>query len=452
MENIFEKKRLYGGSKLTTKKILSETEWGALLHGIHKGNCILMLGPNIEYIRNNGNGCTLQNLLAQQLADEMENPPQDCSNFFHLAQLYNLEFGRNALEPMVMDFYCKKKETEYALFSRLASLPFHLIISSNHNLLILEALKKAGKEAICEYYHFRGPKALLVHEGNESCPLVYYLYGSVSDPGSLVLTEDNLLEFLETIISGKRPLPDNIRSKFKKKETSFLFLGFGFKNWFLRILIHLILKRNSENRSFALERFYKTSPIDFQQMVIFYKSGYKIKIIDKNVHDFVEELWRRNKGPRVIKEKGLTHIPYSATAPKIFISYASDDKVYSKELHTQLVNAGFDPWLDKQKLRGGDQWDDIIKDIIQKVDYFVVIQSKALSDRIKGYVNAEINIALEWQKRFREGIRFIIPVMIDDSPARTVLKEFHMIDLREKDGYKELISSIKRDYQRRQRR
>ena len=64
------------------KKILIETDWGALLHSIHQGNCILMLGPNIEYMRDNGNEyditIAITRLILEQETNTNEEPsPED---------------------------------------------------------------------------------------------------------------------------------------------------------------------------------------------------------------------------------------------------------------------------------------------------------------------------------------------------------------------------------------
>ncbi|MCK4766683.1 MAG: toll/interleukin-1 receptor domain-containing protein [Candidatus Aminicenantes bacterium] len=431
---------------------MKKKDWITLLHSIHQGNCILMLGPDIECVTSNGKPCTLQNLLSQTLADDLESFYIDSGNLNHTAQLYNAESGRNALEPRVVDFYFKKRKIEKKLYSQLASLPFHLIINSTHDLLILDALKEIGKSPIEEYYHFRGERRRLVQTGDVCSPLVYYIYGSIKKPESLVLTEDNLLELLVAVISNERPLPDNIRSKLRDKETSFLFLGFGFKHWYLRILLYLLTaKGTNETRSFAFENFHKKYMTDFQQIVLFYKNGYKIEVFNKDVLRFVDELSQKNKDfSKTKKEKNL-EIKHLGPIPKVFISYASDDQLYSEELHNRLVEAGIEPWLDKKNLRGGDDWDDIITDLIRDVDYFIIIQSETLSQRNEGYVNVEIKAALKRQKFFRQGILFFVPVRVDSSMLRSELKKFHVNDLRRKDGYKDLIDSIKRDFQLRQR-
>jgi len=91
-----------------------------------------------------------------------------------------------------------------------------------------------------------------------------------------------------------------------------------------------------------------------------------------------------------------------------------------------------------------------IKKTIEKVDYIIVVQSYALASKNIGYVNKEISTALERQKYFR-GIRFIIPVKIDDSPILEDLKFLQTIDLKQQNDIEQLFRLIKRDQERRKK-
>jgi hypothetical protein len=101
--------------------------------------------------------------------------------------------------------------------------------------------------------------------------------------------------------------------------------------------------------------------------------------------------------------------------------------------------------VDQQALRGGDRWDDLIESTIEKVDYFVVLNSKALAakSRESSYVNKEIKRALEADDMRLVG-RFIVPASIDDTPLLEPLAKFHAVDLRKPEGFSDLVRAIKR--------
>jgi hypothetical protein len=109
--------------------------------------------------------------------------------------------------------------------------------------------------------------------------------------------------------------------------------------------------------------------------------------------------------------------------------------------------------LDKENLRGGDEWDRKIRDTIKQIDYFVVLQSQALVNKTIGYVNREINIALDRQEEFQRGTtRFVIPVKIESCPLRQDLKHLQTIDLTDETNIKMLIDTIQRDFEKRKKR
>ena len=87
--------------------------------------------------------------------------------------------------------------------------------------------------------------------GTVTEPLVYRLYGSCKHPYSMVLTENDLLDFLVAVVAENPGLPVDLKNLFKDK--SFLFLGFGLSNCYLRILLHILELKKSEISSFALE-------------------------------------------------------------------------------------------------------------------------------------------------------------------------------------------------------
>ena len=55
-----------------------------------------------------------------------------------------------------------------------------------------------------------------------------------------------------------------------------------------------------------------------------------------------------------------------------------------------LQNANFEPWLDTERLSGGDLWDERIRDEIEDADFTLVLYSPALCRKTDSYVNKEI--------------------------------------------------------------
>jgi hypothetical protein len=119
----------------------------------------------------------------------------------------------------------------------------------------------------------------------------------------------------------------------------------------------------------------------------------------------------------------------------------------------ELELRGIKIWLDKQSLRGGDNWSRLIPHVLEKqTDYIVVLQSPQMLDRPESYFWKEISFALERQTGFGPDLRFIIPVLLEPHPKLPLrdLSRFHHIDLTVPGGIDALTETILEDAQKRQ--
>jgi len=427
---------------------MNEQDWERLIYSIKQKNCILMLGPGASVVENStGQFKPLITLLIEELIGKEELKQVEQQNLHQAVQHYllNPDKDKSLLECNVCKFFDSWQNNTTPLHKLLAELPFSVIVTLTADNLILNALKQCNKTPLEYIYNYYGGiKEELNLNGTVESPLVLYLCGNIKKPESLVLTDTDLLNFLIAVISNNPPIPASILKELRDKRKSYLFVGFGFTHWYLRILLHLLEKDIKRDRfSFAFEA---SAPA--QDTVLFYKHDYHIQIYSMAVSDFINELTQRYK-----KMAKTDSIAPSPDAPEIFICHANEDKDKAARLYKQLQEAGFRPWLDKQNLRGGDRWDNVIEKTIKEVDYFVVLQSNALIQKDIGYVNKEMRLALKRQDLFRLGTNFIIPVRIEqDCQYLDELSEFQTIDLFQKGGFDNLVSAIKRDYQRRNKR
>ena len=456
----------------------TEHNWKSLVKSIEKRDCILMLGCEIpvmipeEKLEELGEGLgsklieefkdkkmPLMEILSYKMAQETAIREEDDYNLAEVAENYVREPGksRNSLEHEVEEFYDKIKDETRDIYTKLASLPFKLIITSSPDNFMYNALREIGKNPFVDFYNFKGgsDQRDVTHEGTEEEPLVYLLYGSIDNTESLVLSENDLLEFLAAVISGNPSLSSNIKSEIVDKKKSFLFLGFGLKYWYLRVLLHALHKENRENPSFAIEKI--TPPKTCARSTIFFYQNdyYKIHIHEQSELDsFVENLYSKCKakiGLNSIVSKRRDKPPTHET-PTVFICHANEDKKFAYNLSEQLEASNIQPWLDKKILRGGDKWRDKIKRAIKKeINYFFVLQSKNL---LAGYrdrfVNREIKWALERQETFRSLGLFIVPLKIDDCESMEEFEDLQTIDLSsevERAGkIRELVKKIINDF------
>lgn len=408
---------------------------------------MLLLGPGVA--RNDSGQpltCELSNRLAKELAAETQVP--DADNMAQVAQLYHQQKKDHlTLALEAEEFYTPHLERTSDLHRSLAELPFTLCIQTTIDRMLANAFLETGKTPNQEYYNWQKPRHIVLPEPTSDKPIVYNLYGGLTDLDSLVLTENDLLDFLVSIIKGSSQLPSYIASRFSDPKTSFLFIGFGFRNWYMRILLHLLRAQIPHTRSLALEDSAFFAQPELHQTLLFFEQ-HLIEFKDLSWSEFATTLNQQWPGRTPATTEPA---PPVADAPTVFLCHSSLDKDRIAEIEQQLQQRGINTWLDRQQLRGGDNWERQLPQVIKKqVDYVAVFQSAKMVTKVESYFYKEIDIALKRQSKFRPGMRFLIPALLESIDGIDDLKQFQQVDLSDDGGIEALAETIKDDWQQRQ--
>lgn len=127
---------------------------------------------------------------------------------------------------------------------------------------------------------------------------------------------------------------------------------------------------------------------------------------------------------------------------QVFISYARADNAFARQLYRSLREAGFNPWLDTENLRPGQNWDFEINIAIQRSSFIIFLISKNSVDK-RGYLQREVKIALEKSKEKLIDDVYIIPILIDDTvELPNELVSIHYILASKPDYVNDVIDSI----------
>jgi len=138
----------------------------------------------------------------------------------------------------------------------------------------------------------------------------------------------------------------------------------------------------------------------------------------------------------------------------VFLGYAHEDRAEIKKLFWHLQKAGFEPWMDCQKLVPGQNWPRAIQQTIEISDFFLGCFSQN-STLKRGRFQSEITLALEVAARFPEEDVFFIPLRLDDCELpRRISGSIHYVDLFPdwNRGLKKLIAALRRQRSARKRR
>jgi hypothetical protein len=145
----------------------------------------------------------------------------------------------------------------------LAHLPFPIYVTTNPDNMLTTALEAAGRHPRREVFPWNASRFTPTSDesGEDPTPdrpLVYHLFGHLEAPNSLVLTEDNYLDYLIGATVNRDLIPPVVRSALTEK--ALLFLGFQMTDWDFRVLFRSIVRQ--EGRAVSSEFKHVAVQID----------------------------------------------------------------------------------------------------------------------------------------------------------------------------------------------
>ena len=290
------------------------------------------------------NEFSIQEQLTREWAYEIGYPLADVNNLPHVAQFYQVEQKDSVLAKTkylrflsdsllhitaddisyqdVVESYQKRevlfsklvRELDYPRFPQgiedplgsLARLPLNTYITTSYYNFMEQALEKEGKQPRTQVVFSSGKKyARPEHQidpdfvPSVASPTVYHLYGLEDYPQTLVLSEDDYLNFLISANEDTGLLNPLIPSGLRVRlaESRLLLLGYRVNDWDFQVLLRLALMDRRKEYS---SRGFLTQLISSPQM----KSEEKLKAFlsryfDKRQFDiewtsaemFIQRLW-----------------------------------------------------------------------------------------------------------------------------------------------------------------
>jgi adenylate cyclase len=105
----------------------------------------------------------------------------------------------------------------------------------------------------------------------------------------------------------------------------------------------------------------------------------------------------------------------STASRAVFLSYASQDADLAERICEALRATGIEVWFDRSELRGGDVWDQKIRQQIRDCTLFVAVISANTATRGEGYFRLEWALAEQRAQRMARNRSFIVPVCVDST-------------------------------------
>lgn len=286
---------------------LEERDWELLLRRIKAGKCTPFLGAGACF----GVlplGCDI----AQKWAQEHDYPLEDCHDLARVAQYLAVTEDPMTPKEIITGWIKNVPPPNFTELDEphgiLADLPLPVYITTNYDDFMVQALKsrnKDPKQELCRWnkYVKKLPSIFDSEPGFNPTianPVVFHLHGHAKVPESLVLTEDDYLDFLVTISKDQKLLPARMEQAFAG--ASLLFLGYRIADWDFRVLFRILvsymdISTKRAHVSVQLvpgeDRLSKPKKEKAQEYLDRYFDELKIRVYWGTCREFAEELRKR---------------------------------------------------------------------------------------------------------------------------------------------------------------
>ncbi|MBS0197502.1 MAG: SIR2 family protein [Planctomycetes bacterium] len=238
----------------------SEDTWGSLLRAIKAKKCTPFIGAGacVPFLPTGRK-------IAQQWADEEGYPFDDKTNLVRVAQYLAVKCG--AMDPKlrikeIFDTFKQRPDfsSPCQAHSLLADLNLPVYITTNYDDYMFEALRQRNRKPrrdVCRWRVDRqrdAQPATPMPEPTVDEPLVFHLHGVLDDDQSMVLTEDDYLEFLMNVSADPARIPPRIERAFT--ESKLLFMGYSLDDMNFKVLFRklaLYMQRSGGARHIAVQ-------------------------------------------------------------------------------------------------------------------------------------------------------------------------------------------------------
>lgn len=287
---------------------LDDGDWESLVERIADGKCTPFLGAGI-----NDGILDLGSDIAQKLAKEFDYPLEDGSDLARVTQF--LAIKRDSMFPKerllrllrqqleqwqrkvtLPDFFKAPDEP----LGVLADLPLPIYMTTNYDNLMVKALEtrqKAPKRELCRWNSYVKGKPSVFDspsgfEPTAANPVVFHLHGHDEMPESLVLTEDDYLNFLVNISRQQNILPPRIEEALTG--ASLLFIGYRLADWDFRVLFRgLVGSMEASLRRISVAVQLRPDESSQEKYMGDYFDNMKVKVYWGTAREFAAELRKR---------------------------------------------------------------------------------------------------------------------------------------------------------------
>jgi SIR2-like domain len=278
---------------------------GVIADAVSRQRCILFLGAGVhapppeqsrfEYPAEQRPpiGAALSRMLAADCNLSEKFPNEDPSNLQRVALFYEIWRSRRQLVDAVTAAVHTGKRPS-PMLRALAELDFPLVITTNYDQLFESALIASGRQPQPVVYR-RNPEAPDDYrDPTDESPVVFKIHGDIQRPESLVITDEDYIQFVLRM-SDKDPYdPVPLMLKFYLTRWTTLFVGYSLLDYNLRLLFKTLRwKIDPASMPDMYSVDYHPDPLIFD---VWHNQRRYVKFIAQDAWMFVPRLYERVLG------------------------------------------------------------------------------------------------------------------------------------------------------------
>jgi hypothetical protein len=263
--------------------------------------CILFLGAGVHApppeaspfayppLQRPPSATALSRELAGACGFERRFPGEDPSNLPRVALAYEIEHSRARLVDAI-EREVDTGRTPSPMLAALARLDFPLVITTNYDGLFERALRDAGKRPRTVVYNPEPEPTRDLRNATPQSPVIYKLHGDIGQRGSLVVTDEDYIQFVLRM-SDKEPYdPIPLTLKYFLTGATTLFVGYSLLDYNLRLLFKTLRwKVDAANVPDMYSVDLRPDPLILD---VWQSQRRYVKFIARDVWAFVPQLYR----------------------------------------------------------------------------------------------------------------------------------------------------------------
>jgi hypothetical protein len=238
-------------------------------------------------------GSELSRELARACALAERYPKEDLNNLQRVALFYEIARSRHQLVDAVRDAVQVGKRPS-PMLRALAELDFPLVITTNYDQLFEQALAAVGKQPRLAIYTPQLERMPEYHDASAANPVIFKIHGDISRPETLVVTDEDYIEFVLRMSSIGTYDPVPLAVKFHLTAWTTLFVGYSLLDYNLRLLFKTLRwKIDSANYPDMYSVDFQPDPLILD---VWQSQRRYVKFIAQDVWSFVPSLYERVRG------------------------------------------------------------------------------------------------------------------------------------------------------------